>query len=373
MKLRNSITALVIIFVAITTCKGQISTEAKSDKHKIQIALLLDISGSMDQLLLKAKSQFWRIATYLNNGTKHGKNAIVEFSVITYGGAVGVEDNYTTILSNLTTELDSISDKLFEIQIGGSEEHCWTAIDIALEHLHWSRKKGDLRIILIAGNESFEQGSSDSKTVAGKARNKDVIINTVYCTPGQDNSNIEAEWKAAATLTNGSYFTLTLRDSLNMKETSMDKKLETFNNKLNDTYVPFGDKGETGMKRMITHDRNSKLSGIPFFRERVAFKAQPSFVNPDWDLVDAIQLDSTILTKIKKESLAEGLRSMEKEEIVKLLSDKWYTRQSYKEAIRLRHEMIKKHFGESDSKNTLDLAVKEIVDKEGKKKGFVFK
>jgi len=69
---------LILIIATLTTFSSGGQT-LKTSKDKIQIAFLLDVSGSMDQLILKAKSQFWRLANYLGAATKKGKKPTVEF------------------------------------------------------------------------------------------------------------------------------------------------------------------------------------------------------------------------------------------------------------------------------------------------------
>jgi hypothetical protein len=55
-----------IVSFALATLTSFLTVAQRSDKRtdKIRIAFLLDISGSMDQLLLKTKSLIWRIANY---------------------------------------------------------------------------------------------------------------------------------------------------------------------------------------------------------------------------------------------------------------------------------------------------------------------
>jgi hypothetical protein len=362
MSYKNGIFLLIVSILTTFTSNGQ---TLKTSKDKIQIAFLLDVSGSMDQLILKAKSQFWRLANYLGTAEKKGKKPVVEFSVIIYGLDSG--GDLSRILTDFNSDLDSVAMNLHDIEVGGSTEYCWTTINIALEKLTWSKRKKDLKLIIIAGNESFNQEKVNSEVVIHKAKRKGVVINTIYCSPtGQD--SISYEWKRAAKQAKGNYFAISLNDSLNLKDNFLDKKLSDFNDKLNATYVPYGSAGQRGFDRMILQDTNSKMAGMPFFRERVIFKASDSFKNPTWDLVDAIKADSTVLTKV--EFLEDVISLGDKDELKELISNKYYIRESYKEVIKLRYEMIKKYIGENRGDKDLDLAVKKIIDKEGRKRNF---
>jgi hypothetical protein len=362
MSYKNGIFLLIVSIVTTFTSNGQ---TLKTSKDKIQIAFLLDVSGSMDQLILKAKSQFWRLANYLGTAAKKGKKPVVEFSVIIYG--LDSEGDLSRILTDFNSDLDSVAMNLHDIEIGGSTEYCWTTINIALEKLTWSKGKKDLKLIIIAGNESFNQEKINSEVVIHKAKRKGVVINTIYCSPTAQDS-ISYGWKRAAKQAKGNYFSISLNDSLNLKDNFLDKKLSDFNDKLNATYVPYGSAGQRSFDRMILQDKNSKMAGIPFFRERVIFKASDSFKNPTWDLVDAVKADSTVLTKL--EFLKGVICVGDEGELKELISNKYYMRESYKEVIKLRYEMIKKYIGENKGDKDLDLAVKKIIDKEGRKRNF---
>src|SRR5689334_22677391 len=78
------------------------SSSQQTEPAKIQLALLLDVSGSMDQLIVKTKSQFWQIANYLDRAKKKGKTPTVEFGLIIYGGEFGPGEGHIKILSDLT-------------------------------------------------------------------------------------------------------------------------------------------------------------------------------------------------------------------------------------------------------------------------------
>src|SRR6187549_709353 len=60
---------------------------------KIQVALLLDTSGSMDGLIDQAKSQLWRIVNELASAQRDGQTAQVEIALYEYGKqTVSAED-----------------------------------------------------------------------------------------------------------------------------------------------------------------------------------------------------------------------------------------------------------------------------------------
>ena len=52
---------------------------------KVQMALLLDTSNSMDGMIDQAKSQLWKMVNELSNATKNGESPDIEIALYEYG------------------------------------------------------------------------------------------------------------------------------------------------------------------------------------------------------------------------------------------------------------------------------------------------
>ena len=356
-------TFAIVLFATLTSFEGIGQQAYKTDS--IQIAFLLDVSSSMDALIQKTKSQIWRIGSYLGSATKNGRKPSVEFSIIAYGFEDETES--PKILIDFNSDLDSVVMKLYDIKTNGGNEYCWTTISKALDTLNWSKAESDLKLIVIAGNESFNQEEVDAKKIVQQAKRLDVVINTIYC--GSPDETDSEEWKNGAELARGNYFIISMEDSLSLQETFLDKKLVNFNDKFNATYIPFGALGQKHCSRMQLQDKSARVAGAPFFRERMFYKSGNTFLNPTWDLVDAYSADSTIV----EDAAIEKEFNLDAQSLKELIQDKSYTRESYREVIRLRYDMIRKYIGENKADKDLDEGMRKIIDKEGRKRGFVFK
>jgi len=108
----------------------------------IQIGILLDTSGSMQGLIEQAKDQLWMIVNEVAKANRHHRR---------YKG-------YLRMLTPLTTDLDRVSDVLFGLRTNGGEEYAGRVILESVERFRWSHHRDDLKILIIAGNESFAQG-----------------------------------------------------------------------------------------------------------------------------------------------------------------------------------------------------------------------
>src|SRR5688572_13114949 len=59
--------------------------EVKADAPKIQIAILIDTSGSMDGLINQTREQLWRIVNTFATAKKEGKRPRLELALYQYG------------------------------------------------------------------------------------------------------------------------------------------------------------------------------------------------------------------------------------------------------------------------------------------------
>ena len=128
-------------------------------EERIQLAILLDTSNSMDGLIDQAKSQLWKVVNELARAKRNGKTPALEVALFEYGNdGLSGSEGYIRLVSDLTTDLDKISEELFKLTTDGGSEYCGMVIDRAAEKLSWSRAKDVLKVIYIAGNEPFTQG-----------------------------------------------------------------------------------------------------------------------------------------------------------------------------------------------------------------------
>lgn len=158
-------------------------TETKVVPKKIQAAILLDVSNSMDGLIEQAKTQLWNMVNTLGR-VKCDDNSKpqIEVSLYEYGRSSNSAANgYVKQLVSFTQDLDSISKILFNLNTNGGEEYCGKVIYTSLDELKWNEKNDQYKVIFIAGNEDFLQGNVTYTAACAKAKEKGVIVNTIYC------------------------------------------------------------------------------------------------------------------------------------------------------------------------------------------------
>src|SRR3954464_15774434 len=97
---------------------------AQNDEQRqphIQIAILLDNSGSMSGLINQARTQVWKVVNELANARRGHERAVLEIALYEYG-------ENPVRLSPFTRDLDAVSSLLFDIRIHGGVERCGEVI-----------------------------------------------------------------------------------------------------------------------------------------------------------------------------------------------------------------------------------------------------
>ena len=290
MRLIPALVALVPLFTLgapLMPCARLAAEDAAStiarhhvDGPVIQVALLLDDSGSMEGLINQARSQLWELIGLLGRTTRDGKRTRIEVALYHYGDLPAL----MAPLVPLTSDLDLVSERLFSVNSGGGTEACGQVIHQALNQLSWRRDANALRLIVIAGNESFAQGSMPWQSAGGAARDAGIVVHTIHCGPRE--MGISGQWAAAAQ-TGGGTFTCIDQDARAAIPAPQDDELSALNTKLNATYVAYGAQGESLQRRQVEQDSNAANNGS--LSSRASAKASKAYTNSSWDVVDAVR------------------------------------------------------------------------------------
>ena len=199
--------------------KGKSNAKSKGMglNDDVQVVLCLDASGSMDALFIEVSRSLDKLMDTLTGCSLGGKKACVNLGIVVYGQAG--ENGAPRVLTPFATDVESMRSKLKEVQCDGAVEPCGEVIDFALDNFEWNmRDRQDiLKVIFIAGNEDFKQGSVDYRDAMHKAKQKNVIVNTIYCYPGSEKEATMTpegkEWADAATYADGMGLVLTMDGS----------------------------------------------------------------------------------------------------------------------------------------------------------------
>jgi len=354
--------------------KIQIAAAPTVQNQKIQVALILDTSNSMDGLIEQAKSQLWTIVNHISRLKFESETPKIEISLYEYGNdLIPYKDEFVRKLTNLTTELDSVSECLFALNTNGGEEFCGAVINQSLSQLEWKNDKSSYKVIFIAGNEPFDQGTTPFSTSCDLASEKDVYVNTIFC--GDSEEGIRTHWKDGASNGNGIYMSISQDEQTTYVSTPYDDSIVDLNDSLNGTYMYYGSLGNTKYDNITTQDNNAVSYSVANSVERTVTKTSSAYLNTSWDLVDASKQEGFDLKEIEKSSLPEHLQSFTQEKLNKTIEFNASNRIQFQEKIKELNEKRLDYIAkvnENENPDGLENAIVQAIIAQASSKGFTY-
>lgn len=352
-------------------------TDAPQDK--VQIAILLDTSNSMDGLIDQAKTQLWKVVNTFATAKRDGKVPHVEVALYEYGNNnLNVANNWIRLVEPLTRDLDEVSRELFAFRTHGGDEFCGAVIQRSLADLSWDSSPRTYKAIFIAGNEPFTQGPVDVRQACRDARAKGVIVNTIHC--GSREEGIAGSWHDGPALAEGKFLSINQDKAIAHIDAPQDKEMGELAIKLNDTYIAYGAQGQVGLGNQRQADNDAMANaGNGAWATRANCKATGNYYNGNWDLVDACRDGSKKLTDIPVDQLPEAMKAMTPEQraahLAKMTAERAALQQKIAELNRAREafvaEIMRKQ-AEATGEKTLDQVVVSTVRSQAAAVGYSF-
>jgi len=348
----------------------------EKDENLIQLAILLDTSGSMEGLIEQAKAQLWKIVNELALAKRNGLTPNLEVALFEYGkSSIPKNEGYIKMLVPLTSDLDKISEELFKLTTNGGDEYCGYVIKEAIDKLKWSKNNNVLKIIFIAGNEPFTQGEVNYTVSCKKAINNGIIVNTIFC--GDYNEGINTNWKDGADIADGKYINIDHNQQIVDIIAPQDDEILKLNTELNETYVYYGYSGKELKGRQEEQDKNASSMNNDAIVQRTITKSKKQYNNASWDLVDAYKEGSVSIDDLKDEELPEEMKKMNDNEKKEYVETQLKKREEIQNKINKlseeRRKYVEKEILKNSENSTLDTAMIKAIREQANKKNYNFK
>ena len=348
-------------------------TEKKASNNTVKIALLLDTSNSMDGLINQAKAQLWDIVNKFTHAKcSNDSRPNLQIALYQYGNdELASREGYIQQVLGFSDDLDEISEKLFSLTTNGGEEFCGEVIQTSLKQLEWGKNPDNLKMIFIAGNEPFTQGKLNYRDAVTNAKEKDIVVNTIFC--GDYQQGINTDWKKGATLTGGEYMAINHNRQVVHIDTPYDKVIIELNAKLNKTYVSYGAMGQAKMRLQSTQDANAMQMEEGVAIKRAVSKSSRLYKNKEWDLIDASEYTEFDVSEIAIEEMPAVLKDKTKAEIESYIAEKKTERNRIQKEIqefnKKREAYIAKNQKE-DAKGELENAMIQAITRQAENKNY---
>jgi hypothetical protein len=353
-------------------------SDPKPESNKVQIAILLDTSSSMDGLIDQAKSQLWKVVNSFTEAKRDGQTPFVEVALYEYGNSgLSVANQYIRMVEPMGRDLDELSRELFSLKTNGGEEYCGAVIQRALSDLNWDLSRQTYKAIFIAGNEPFTQGSVDARQACKDALAKGIVVNTIHC--GSREEGMQGSWHDGAAIAEGKFLVIDQDRKIASIPAPQDKAISDLGIELNKTYIGYGSNREVARLKQAAADidaASETAAAAPV--ERAISKASKNYDNRGWDLVDAVREKTVDLSKVPAEELPENMRGMKPEERTAFVEEATRQRAAIQKKIAdlsaAREGFIaKERAKQSDAgEKTLDEAMVETTREQASKVGYVF-
>jgi hypothetical protein len=218
------------------------AADASLAAKRIEVAFVLDTTGSMADLIDGAKRKIWSIA---NSIIDVNPNADIRMALIGYRDQ---GDEYVVRTYDMTGDIQGLYGKLVRfVADGGGDtpESVNEALDAAVHDLSWSKRDEVRRIIFLVGDAPPHMDYPNGpkfRHVIRDARDAEIIVNTVQA--GQDPETQEY-WQEMARLGEGKYFAIPQDGGqVEVMSSPYDQKIIELQGRIDKTALPYGSRAQ---------------------------------------------------------------------------------------------------------------------------------
>lgn len=309
---RRNWRALVLAAALMPT--AALMTTTAHARPTVEVAFVLDTTGSMGPLIEGAKRKIWSIATSIVDAHPEAE---IRMGLVAYRD---IGDEYVTKRFELTTDIQDLYASLLELRAkGGGDwpESVNEALDVAVNKLAWSRGDEVRRIVFLVGDApphmDYAQDTKYTQTLR-VARQKDILVNAVLAGNARDTERV---WRDVAQLGGGHFIPIPQDGGeVVVIETPYDEEIIILQEKIGRTVVPYGPapmqrKAEDKVKQVtaVAAAAPSSASDMASFINKRA-KVSGEAVTGDGDLVSDVKSGRKALDAVPEADLPEELRKL---------------------------------------------------------------
>ena len=283
-------------------------------RQAVEVAFVLDATGSMGPLIEGAKRKIWSIATAILDANP---DAQIRMGLVAYRD---IGDEYVTRKFELTTDIQDLYANLLELRAkGGGDwpESVNEALDVAVNKLAWTSGDDVHRIVFLVGDApphmDYAQDTKYPETLK-VARQKDIVVNAVLAGGARDTERV---WRDVAQRGGGRFIPIPQDGGeVVVIETPYDEEIIILQEKIGRTVVPYGPapmqrKAEDKVRQVtsVAAAAPSSASDMASFINKRA-KASGEAVTGDGDLVSDVKSGRKKLDQVPEGELPEDLRKL---------------------------------------------------------------
>ncbi|MDP8033677.1 vWA domain-containing protein [Pasteurella atlantica] len=348
-----------------------VSQQMQHQKNLVEVAFVLDTTGSMRSLIDGAKKKIWSIA---NTIVDINPNAEIRMALVAYRDRG--DDYVVKTVHNLDTDVQSLYSALTRLDADGGgdmPESVNEALDKGVNKLQWSTDKNAKRVLFLVGDAPPHMDYLDEKqypAIITEATEKSILVNTVQA---GDSRATKKVWKKMARLGKGTYLAIPQDGGQVVQiDTPYDDEILRKQEALDTTIIVYGDhsvQAEVVSKMRVRSaaPKTTQVDNASYYAKKKGVK---KVISGAGDLVADIKNKEVALEELEESKLPEVLKNKSTKEKQAIIQEKLKKRQSLEAEIatlvKQRDDYLKQH--KTEKPDSFDGVVKETLSKQLKDK-----
>jgi hypothetical protein len=363
--------------LALLLASTSLLPTAAMAKPVVEVAFVLDTTGSMGPLIETAKRKIWSIATSILDTNP---DAEIRMGLVAYRD---IGDDYVTKKFELTTDIQDLYASLLELHArGGGDwpESVNEALHTAVTKLSWSHGPETCRILFLVGDAPPHMDyAQDMKypDVMRLAHHRDIVVNAVQAGGARDTERV---WREIAQMGGGRYIPIPQDGGhVVIIETPYDHDIIELQGNINGTVIPYGTPRQRSSveekKRQVTAAPVPAATDLAAYMNRRAIAAETTgsvaAITGRGDLVaDLAGSPKMVLSEDK--DLPDFFRNMSPDErkayIDKKMAERKALNQRLAELVKKRDQYVIEHRSKAPGRtaDSFDRAVEETLKEEAR-------
>jgi len=304
--------AALAFFVLPLLWSAQAAATTVTGKPVVEVAFVLDTTGSMGPLIEGAKRKIWSIATAIVDANP---DAEIRMGLVAYRD---IGDEYVTKKFELTKDIQDLYANLLELRArGGGDwpESVNEALEVAVTKLSWTQGAEICRIMFLVGDAPPHMDyAQDTKypEVLRMARDRGIIVNAVQAGGARDTERV---WRDIAQMGHGRYIPIPQDGGhLVVIETPYDHDIIELQDEINGTVIPYGPRRQRSDVEHKTKQAAAAPASVATdmagYLSRNAARTSGEVITGNGDLVADLKAGRQKLSAVKDDDLPDALRGM---------------------------------------------------------------
>ena len=355
---------IVVVAAALAIAASVTIANAAVSRPRVEVAFVLDSTGSMGGLIEGAKQKIWSIANAIIGRSPTPE---VRIGLVSYRDR---GDEYITRLFDLTDDIDAVFGSLqsFRADGGGDDlESVNQALNEAVTRMSWSKDPEVLKVVFLVGDyppHMDYRGDVKYRDTCREAVRRLIVINTVQCGGVPETTPV---WQEIARLAEGTYVALAQDGNMQAVATPYDGEIAKLSAELGRTLIAYGKLEVQAEVREKAAKAGAAPASVAADRAVFNLASGGKAVQGSGDLVADLEAGVVDLSKVAKDDLPPEMQRLS------LAEQRAYVqaRQSERGALNARLERLAKQRASwieaelrrtSGTGDSFDRAVSEMIN-----------